>query len=255
MIRLFAILIAFLLPAMAAAQSEEIVLGLSRDEVAITATFNGSDVLIFGAVKRDAPLPDGGPLEVIITLAGPSEPVTVRRKERVVGIWANTDAVEVDEAPSFYAVATSAPMPAVLRDIEDLRHAISIPRVIRSVGAPDTVANAETFTEALIRIRAGAGLYQVLEGGIDVEEETLFRGQISLPAALTEGDYVARIFITRDGLVVDSYETKIAVYKAGLERWLYDTSRNQPLLYGLMSLAIAIAAGWLASAAFRVFQR
>ncbi len=236
-------------------QAEEIVLGLSRDEVAITATFNGSDVMIFGAVKRDAPAPAGGPLEVIITLAGPQEPILVRRKERVLGIWVNTDAVEVDSAPSFYAVATSAPMNEALSSVEDLRYGVSIPRVIRSVGAPDTVENAETFTEALIRIRAGSGLYQILESEVDMEEETLFRGQITLPAALTEGDYVARIFLTRDGIVVDEYVTDIAVYKAGLERWLYEMSRNQPFWYGIMSLAIAISAGWLASAAFRIFQR
>ncbi len=253
--RLVLALLLLLLPTLPSAQSEEIVLGLSRNEVAITATFDGSDVLIFGAVKRDAPAPDAGPLQVIITLAGPSTPVTVRRKERIAGIWANADAVEIDEAPSFYAVATSAPLNDALSNTEDLRHGISIPRVIRSVGAPETVTDSASFTEALIRIRAGEGLYQVLEGGVDVEEETLFRGQITLPAALTEGDYTARIFITRDGMVVDEYETQIAVFKAGLERFLFELSRNQPLIYGLMSLAIAIAAGWLASAAFRMFQR
>ncbi len=251
MLRLFAFLCLLAAPV----QAEEIVLGLSRDEVAITATFNGSDVLIFGAVKRDAPAPEGSPLEVIITLAGPSQPVTVRRKDRRFGIWVNTDAVEVDEAPSFYAVATSAPFHDALSEVEDLRFGISIPRVIRSVGAPDNVADAASFSEALVRIRAGAGLYQILDSEIDVEEGTLFRGQITLPAALTEGDYVARIFITRDGIVVDEYETSIAVYKAGLERWLYETSREQPFWYGILSLAIAISAGWLASAAFRIFQR
>lgn len=252
----YLILLALLVfPVLSSAQSEEIVLGLSRDEVAITATFDGSDVLIFGAIKRDAPAPEGGPLQVIITLAGPSTPVTVRRKERVLGIWANTDAVEVDAAPSFYAVATSAPLSESLSNTEDLRRSISIPRVIRSVGAPDTVENAGSYSEALIRIRAGEGLYQVLENQIDIEEETLFRGQITLPAALTDGDYTARIFITRDGVVVDEYETSIAVFKAGLERFLFELSRNQPMIYGLMSLAIAIAAGWLAAAVFRMFQR
>ena len=154
MLRLIAALFLLAMPL----QAEEIVLGLSRDEVAITATFNGSDVMIFGAVKRDEPAPEGGPLEVIITLAGPMEPVLVRRKERVLGIWVNTDAVEVDAAPSFYAVATSAPMSEALSSVEDLRYGISIPRVIRSVGAPDTVADSETFSEALIRIRAAEGL-------------------------------------------------------------------------------------------------
>lgn len=251
MLRLFALLVLLALPV----QAEQIVLGLSRDEVAITATFDGSDVFIYGAVKREAPVPEGSPLEVIITLAGPAEPVLVRRKDRVLGIWVNTDAVEVDSAPSFYAVATSGPFNEVLSEVEDLRNHVSIPQVIRSVGAPAEVANPGTFSDALIRIRAGAGLYQILEGDVDIEDDTLFRGQITLPAALTEGDYVARIFITRDGQVVDEYETSIAVYKAGLERWLFETSRNQPFWYGILSLAIAISAGWLASAVFRIFQR
>lgn len=233
-------------------QAEQIVLGLSRDEVAITATFDGSDVFVYGAVKREDAIPDGD-LHVIMTLSGPLEPITVRRKDRILGIWANAEAVEIDAAPSFYAVATSGPLAETLSATEDLRHSISIPRAIRSVGAE--VEDSVSFTEALIRIRERAGLYQVLEGAVDVEESTLFRGQITLPAALTEGQYQGRIFLTRGGEVVDEYQTEIAVYKAGLERWLYDTAQNQPLFYGLMSLAIAIAAGWLASAAFRLFQR
>ena len=255
MLRVLAFLIACVMPFAAQAQNEEIVLGLSRDEVAITATFNGSEVMIFGAVKRDAPVISEDPLQVVITLAGPSAPVTVRRKERILGIWANRDQVEVNSAPSFYAVATSAPMENALSAREDLRHNITIPRAIRAAGAPSEVMDGLAFTTALIRIRAGQGLYQVLDSEIDFEEETLFRGAITLPAALVEGDYEARIFLTRDGDVVDEYTTTIRVYKAGLERWLYETSRNQPFFYGLMSLAIAIAAGWLASAAFRMFQR
>ncbi|MEL7133398.1 MAG: TIGR02186 family protein, partial [Pseudomonadota bacterium] len=85
-----------------AAKAEEVVLGLSQNEVAITTSFDGSEILIFGAVKREAPVPEGE-LGVIVTIAGPSEPVTVRRKERRFGIWVNTDSVELDGAPSYYA--------------------------------------------------------------------------------------------------------------------------------------------------------
>ncbi|MEM8578746.1 MAG: TIGR02186 family protein [Pseudomonadota bacterium] len=236
------------------AWAEEVVLGLSRDEVAITATFDGSDVLIFGAVKREAPIPEGPPLEVVMTIAGPSEPVLVRRKDRRFGIWVNTDAVEVDRAPSFYAVVTSAPLRDVLRDVEDLRHRVSIPRAIRSVGAPMSIRDAPAFTDALIRIRKDADLYQLIEGGVVVDAQTLFRTSVSLPAALTEGSYVTRIFLTRDGSVISRYETVIDVRKVGLERWLFSLSREQPLIYGLMSLAIAIFAGWGASAVFSLLR-
>lgn len=249
MIRLLALFVLLALPA----KAEEIVLGLSRDQVAITATFEGSDILVFGAIKREAPIPDKSELGVIVTVAGPDEPVLVRRKDKRLGIWVNTDEVEVDAAPSFYAVATNLPMRDALKDTEDLRYGITIPRVIRSVGA--RVGDSAEFTRALIRIRAAEELYQVLEGAVDLEKETLFRTAISLPANLTEGDYEAHIFLTRNGRVVDEYITTIPVRKVGLERWLYNLAHDNAFLYGLMSLTIAIAAGWGASAAFTLLRR
>lgn len=237
------------------ASSESVVLGLSQDEVAITTSFDGSEILIFGAVKRDKPVPEGPPLEVIVTVAGPSEPILVRRKAHRYGIWVNTDAVEIDSAPSFYAVATSAPWADVLSNVEDLRHKVSVPSAIRSVGAPPTILDAGSFTDALIRIRENEAQYQMLEEQVVIDDQTLFRTRVRLPAALTEGDYATRIFLTRGGKVISTYEAKIDVRKVGLERWLYSLSREQPLVYGLMSLAIAIAAGWGASAAFSLFRQ
>lgn len=234
---------------------EDIVLGLNQTEVSISTNFNGSEIIIFGAVKREVPIPEGPELGVVITVSGPSRPVTVRRKEKVYGIWVNTDAVEVDRAPSFYAVATSGPLDDVLNRTEDLRHRISVPRAIRSVGAPMDITDSTAFTDALIRLRSKADLYQLIEDGVTVDQQTLFRSTIRLPAALVEGDYTTRIFLTRGGEVVAQYETLIDVRKVGMERWLYKISREQSLIYGLLSLAIAIAAGWFASAVFVFIRR
>jgi len=249
MLRFLALFFVLALPA----KAEEIVLGLSRDEVAITATFEGSEILIFGAIKRDAQVQLEGDLGVIVTVAGPDRPVTVRKKDRRFGIWVNTDAVDVDVAPTFYAVATNRPLEEILTFTEDLNTRISTERAIRSVGA--TIENAENFTEALIRIREGQGLYQTLPTGVSVAEEALFRTLIPLPANLTEGDYKAEIYLTRGKQIVDLYSTVIPVKKVGLERWLYNLAHNNAFLYGLMSLAIAIFSGWGASAIFTVFRR
>lgn len=231
------------------ATAEEVVAGLSQNRIQITTNFDGSEILIFGAIKREAPAPDGPPLEVIVTVEGPKTPITIRRKDKRFGIWVNTEGVEVDAAPSFYAVATSAPWQDVLRDIEDLRHHISIRRAIRAVGLEST--DRAGFIDALLRIRSRQGTYFNDFGGVEIAEDALFRTSIRLPANLTEGDYITRFFLTRDGQVVDSRESVINVRKVGLERFLFNLSRELPLVYGLMSLAIAIAAGWAASAFFR----
>ncbi|MEP2717149.1 TIGR02186 family protein [Pseudophaeobacter sp.] len=248
------LLLASLISAPGQAGQEEVVLGLSQDRVAITADFDGSEILIFGAVKRETAIPEGPPLQVIVAVSGPNSAVTVRRKEKRMGIWVNTDSVIVDSAPSFYAIATSAPFNEVITDTEDLRYRVSIARAIRSVGAAMNISDAQDFADAVVRIRESEELYSLRENTVAVDQQTLFRSAIDMPADLTEGQYKARIFLTRSGLVVSSFETDIDVRKVGLERFLYSLSREQPFLYGLMSLAIAIAAGWGASAAFRLLR-
>lgn len=250
MIRAAFLLLALALPA----RAEEVVASLSQDAISITANFDGSEIFVFGAVKRAAPIPADAPLDVVITLQGPSEPVTVRRKERVAGIWVNTQSVEVDLAPAFYAFATTRPLPEVLSQTEDLRHAVSIPRAIRSVGAPPDVQDAPAFTEALIRLRTEDGIYRREEGQVRLEEQTLFSTRFELPANITEGTYRARIFLTRDREVVDLYEAEIPVRKVGLERLIWVLAHDRPLAYGFLSLALAVFAGWAASAAFRYIR-
>ena len=65
----------------------------------------------------------------------------------------------------------------------------------------------------------------------------------------------AEFFLVRDRQVISSAATIIRVEKTGIERWLYNLSRNQPLIYGLMSVGLALLAGWLANAAFRFGRR
>ncbi|MCA0939706.1 TIGR02186 family protein [Salipiger pacificus] len=236
------------------ARAEEVVMGLSQSNVSITTDFDGSDILIFGAVKREVAIQEEPPLQVIVTVEGPLEPVTVWRKARKLGIWVNAEAVDVDSAPGFYAVATSALWAESISAVEDLRHKVSIPRAIRSVGAPMEIMDSEAFTEALIRVRERQGLYRVEEESVELRESTLFDTSISMPANISEGRYLTRVFLTRAGKVVSVHESEIQVGKVGLERWLFTLSRQMPLVYGLLSLAIAALAGWGASALFRAIR-
>jgi uncharacterized protein (TIGR02186 family) len=257
MIRALLLLCLMALPVRAqdAATGETIVAGLSQNFVSITTDFTGSEILIYGAVKRETPVPEGSPLEVIITVQGPSGPLTVRRKERRFGIWMNTDSVTISRAPSFYAIASSAPMDKALSETENLRHQITIPRAIRAVGIAAEAADAPNFVDALVRLRREQADYSLAEDTVELLESTLFRADVALPANLTEGEYKVRLFITRDGAIVDAHEQVITVHKAGLERWLHNLAHQQPLVYGLLSLLLAVVAGWGASAAFGLLRR
>jgi uncharacterized protein (TIGR02186 family) len=246
---LLLLLLALALPA----RGEEIVAGLSQNRISISANFDGSEILIFGAVKRDS-ADVREDLGVIVAIEGPKRELTVRRKSRVGPIWVNTASVDIDEAPSFYAVNTSAALDVILDNISDLRHEITVSEAIRSVGAPAEITDSPAFTEALIRIRERSGLYQTNIGAVQLQRETLFNTSVTLPANLVEGVYTARIFLTHGGEVTAEASETIYVEKVGLERFLYTLAHEQALLYALLSLAIAIFAGWGASALFRYLQ-
>ncbi len=235
---------------------ETVVVDLSQNRVEITATYSGSDIFVFGAVKRDTPLPPGtGPLDVAIVIEGPLETVTVRKKEKKFGIWVNSDAVEVQDAPSFFTIATTRPLEEMLNEGERRDYAIGLDFAVRPQPQSEVESDLESFADAIVRIRKANGLYSEREGLINLTEDTLFEADILLPANLVEGDYTARIYLVRDKNIVADAAVEIVVRKAGLEAWLYDLSRNNALLYGLMSLFVALVAGYGASEIFRRLRR
>ena len=236
-----------------AAQAEEVVAGLSQTRVAITTGFTGSEIFVFGAIKREAPAPEEKQLDVVVAVTGPPEAVKLRRKERVAGIWINGEAVQVDSAPSLYVVATTRTFREAMSHTDDLRYRVGLDNAVRLIDAPLWVDDPNDYREALIRLRKDQGLYFVQEGGVEITEDTLFHATIDLPAQLTEGDYLARVFLLRDRNVIDVFHTSILVRKVGLERWIYWMATEMSWLYGILSIAVALAAGWLASAFFRYF--
>ncbi len=255
-IALAAIVIAALPGAAQQESPERIIAALNQNRIAITAAFEGSEIFVFGAIAREAALDaDAPPLGVVVRIAGPSEPVVVRRKARVAGVWANVAGERIDSAPSFYAVAASGALHDTLSHTEDLRHRVSFEHALRFVGAQSLGRDRDAYLEAVVRLRRDNGLYVLEPGGVAILEDTLFRTAIALPANIVEGAYTVTVLLTRDRRVIDIHRAEIAVAKAGLHRIVYDLSRDQPLLYGALAILVALAAGLAASEAFRWFRR
>ncbi|MEM9781460.1 MAG: TIGR02186 family protein [Pseudomonadota bacterium] len=233
------------------AAGEQVVAHLSQTQVSITTDFEGSEIMILGAVRREAAIPEE-PLEIVVTLMGPITPVTIRKRERTAGVWVNGPAVRIDAAPSLYAVASTRPLLDVLSHTENLRHRIGLEEVIRLIDAPDWLLEERgAYREAVMRLRRDQGLYFTVDDGVSLLEETLFFTSIPLPADLVEGDYRARVFLLRDKAVIDSFEAEVAVQIVGIERLIRMLATESPAVYGVLSVVVALLAGWGGSALFR----
>lgn len=226
---------------------ETVVSELSQDGVSITANFDGSEVFIFGAIKRDRPVGDDeGDLDVIIEVSGPTLEALVRRKERKLGIWVNTDAVEVERAPSFYTIAATGPLEELVSESERSLRNLGLDFAVRVANEED-----EEYREAVIRINQANETYTREITPVTLTEETLFTTKLAMPSNVIEGDYIVKTLLVRDQTVISTSTSIITVRKTGMERFLYTMAHEQPFYYGLMSLAVALFAGWAASEIFR----
>lgn len=255
LIRVLALVFALAHPTAPSAQ-ETVVTGISTDNIALTANFTGSEIFVFGAVRREGPAPpDLSPLDIIITIKGPERPVIVRRKDRRFGIWTNTDSIRIRQVPSYYAIASTRSMSDLLTETERLRFGIGMDQAVRRIGSHPTLSETGVFAEAVVRLREESGHYARMDGAVSLAEQTLFQARFQMPANLVEGEYAAEFFLVRDRAVISSGSTLIRVQKAGIERWIYNLSRQRPLEYGVLAVLVALVAGWLANTAFRLARR
>ena len=91
--------------------------------LAITATFDGSNILVFDAIKRNSPITKNPP-HVIVSIAESSKSVVVCHKKQRFGIWVNKHKVKVNAAPSFCTIATNGAFKDTLSKMEDSLHRV-----------------------------------------------------------------------------------------------------------------------------------
>lgn len=232
-------------------EAANVVAKLSQTQVAISTNFQGSELFVYGAIRREPGTADK-PLDIIVTITGPSEPVIVREKQRRLGVWINGPGVRVDAAPSLYALATTGPLYDVISHTQDLIHRVGLDQAVLLIGSPQYEEYPEDHRKALIRLRHKQGLYFEDIGGVNMTEDTLFDVSLALPGRIVEGDYSARVLLLSDKEVIDTFEDTVYVRRVGIERLVYTLAHGEPVLYGALSIMLALSAGWLASTLFRV---
>ena len=243
---LLAVLLAITGPGLARAQEEEaLVADLSEHLIAITTAFVGTTVVLFGTTDRER--------EIVVTVAGPRDEQVVRKKARIAGIWLNTDQMTFANVPSYYFVASSRPLDTIARP--DVRNRLELGVDYLRLDPLDAeereISGIRAFQDALVRNKQKQLLYPAEPGVVRFLGPKLFRTSIPFPASVPPGIYQVQVFELEDGHVTDAQRSTLVISKIGLEASVYDLAQNQAVLYGLMAIAIAISAGWLAGLIFR----
>jgi len=240
-----------LLIASTTARADDLVAGLSQDQIEITSNYTGTDMVVFGAIENTANS-SGAARDVVVVVRGPSADMSVRRMARVAGLWINRDEMTLSGMPAYYFVASSRPLKDIASSDTLERYEIGLDHIQPESVSTNTPPKARPFLEAAIREREKEKLYAEVPQGVEFLSYSLFRVRVPMPAAVPRGQYTAEVYLFRDGTVISAQSTPLFVNQSGLERRLHNFAQSSPVSYGLSTVLIAAVMGWLSSLAFRM---
>ncbi len=236
------------------AAAERLVVSLSNHRVAVTSSFVGEELVLFGTIEPD---PITSPLrptyDLVVTVTGPRQTLRTRRKDRVLGIWVNMDSREFVRAPSYLAVLSNRPVGAIANQSTLRRLQIGLDnfQLPQRIGADlaDTVPD-DPFRRAFVRLQNQQGLYRESGTAVTFLTPTVFRAAIPMPAAVPTGSYGIDVQLFAGGTAVARTNSALDVIKTGFEQYVADAARDYGLLYGMATAMMALLIGWFASLVF-----
>ncbi|WP_233543151.1 TIGR02186 family protein [Sphingomonas edaphi] len=234
------------------AQSQpRLVPDISARSIEIRYSFTGAQLLLFGAILYPGGRVPSRPADVIVVLKGPVQPILLREKQKIAGIWMNADSNRFSSAPSFYAVASSEPVRNLVDERTAAIYELGLQDLQLSTGGGALPEKERRFEAGLLDLRKREGLFAEYPTGVEISEGVLYRARISIPSQVPVGTYTAETFLVADGKVIAAATREIEIGKSGFERFIALAATRHSFLYGLAAVILSLGLGWAAAMAFR----
>jgi uncharacterized protein (TIGR02186 family) len=224
---------------------------ISSRKVEIRYSFTGAQLLLFGAILYPGGRAPTRPADIVVVLRGPVQPIILREKQKIAGIWMNADSNRFRSAPSFYAVASSRPIQQLVDERTAAIYEMGLQNLQLSPGGGALPDKERRFEAGLLELRRRQGLYAEHPNGVEINQGVLYRATIAIPSQVPVGSYTAETFLVDRGRVLAAATREIEIGKSGFERYVALAARRHAFLYGLVSVLLSLGLGYAAAALFR----
>lgn len=231
-------------PAMA--EDPVLVPDVSSRSVEIKYSFTGEDLLLFGAiVYPDGRAPDSQ-ADIVVVIKGPTVPIRLREKQRIAGIWVNSESVRFASSPGYYAVASSRPIADIVDERTAAIYEIGLANLSLSPSNFEGEEQLGRFEAGLIDLKQRQRLYVEQGDAVEISRGVLYRARLAIPAQVPVGRYTAETYLISRGRVLAVASRDIDIQKTGFDRFVAQAAEDYGLLYGLVAVAISLGLGWTA---------
>jgi uncharacterized protein (TIGR02186 family) len=231
------------------AEQRSVSLRVEPGELWADLFYSGAEVRVEGIVPRG--------LDVAIVCRGKEQSLEMKRKGKVLGLlWMNTGEITFHHLPSMYLLESSAPL-SRMGSVEELRRlGLGYNALESAVFLGQDREEQRRFFGELVKLREKEGLFRLQESAVQSEEQTAqtsrFSASCQFPARAPMGEYEVQLigFSRGQGELLAS--RRLSLQQAGLVHLISSLAERRGLLFGLVVVLIAIAAGLLTGLVFGI---
>ncbi len=233
-------------PAPAQSRDPVLVPDVSNRAIEIKYSFTGEDLLLFGAiVYPDGRAPDAR-ADIVVVIKGPTQPIRLREKQRVAGVWVNAQSVRFSTAPGFYALAASRPIAAIVDERTAAIYELGLANLSLSPSSFEGDAQLRRFEDGFIDLKTRQALFVEQGDAVEITRGVLYRARLAIPAQVPVGRYTAETYLVSRGRILAVASRDIDIQKTGFDRFVALAASDYGLFYGLVAVALSLGLGWLA---------
>ena len=225
---------------------------VSQRKIDIVYSFTGAELLMFGAILYPGGRIPTEKADIVVVLRGPTQPLIVREKQKLGGlIWVNAQSARFLSAPGYYAIASSRPLDELVDERTAAIYELGVKNLQLSPASSEQPETRRRFENGLIDLFSKSKLYDEQPGSVEISNGVLYRARLAIPARVPVGNYVTETFLIKDGRILAVASKEVQIDKSGFERFVAESARQYPLLYGLVAVFLSLLLGWGAAMAFR----
>jgi len=222
----------------------------NHDHITVDFFYHGSTVSVKGESDPN--------VDLVIKMTSPEGHQVLKQKGKVGGLlWMNVGQLKFEKTPNFYSVYSTKKIDDLLSGEEQDKYVIGYPALAKHVEVTPVTNEEEKarwFNE-FIRYKEDSKVYASSFGKI--ETTTLANGRqeyyilTDWPYQAAPGDYLVTVYAVKNGKVLEQAETKVNVEQVGMVKTLATMAKNSAAFYGILSIGIAIGAGFGVGLVFR----
>jgi len=222
---------------------------VSPNTISVGSFYRGSKVAITGET-------DAGN-EIIIKVSSPEVKAQLRKKGKAGGVlWMNVGELEFNPVSDVYFIYSTKDIKEILSEREQDKYSIGYDAFKRLVEVSPVRGESEKeqWIKEFIRFKEKGHVYGVFQGKIEtgtVGDKTTYNLIVDWPYEAPPQEYKISVYAVKDNVIRNHAENSLVVEKTGVLKFLSNMAFNNALIYGIISIIIAVAAGFIVSLIFK----